>query len=204
MFFKDREQAAHLIARQLSEFKGKKPLILAIPRGAVPLGKIIADDLKGDLDVVLVHKIGHPDNPEFAMGAVDEAGIVYGMNDPAQKLFAGEINTVYDALKKRRQTYTPLRPPIDPKNRIVIIVDDGIATGCTFIAAIQSVKTLQPKKIVAAFAVAPKNTLEKITTLADQVVCLHDTDNFQSVGEFFRDFSQVSDKEVEEILKTTT
>lgn len=206
MVFDNREQAAQLLAQRLDEYKGKNPLILAIPRGAVPMGKVLAEELGGEVDVVLVHKLGAPGNPEFAIGSVDETGDVqltgyassYGITEfYVEKEKQAQLET----LRRRRAMYTPVRSPIDPANRIVIVVDDGVATGSTMIAALRAVRDKNPQKLIAATAVAPPDTLQRIGEVADEVVCLEAPANFFAVGQFFRDFAQVSDEEVIAILR---
>ncbi len=209
MVFDNREQAARLLAQRLDAYKGKNPLILAIPRGAVSMGKVIAEELGGEVDVVLVHKLGAPGNPEFAIGSVDETGNVqlasyassYGITEfYVEKEKQAQLET----LRRRRAMYTPVRPPIDPANRIVIVVDDGIATGSTMIAALRAVRAKNPQKLIAATGVAPPDTLQRIGEVADEVVCLEAPANFFAVGQFFRDFAQVSDEEVIAILRKST
>lgn len=205
MIFSDREEAARKLAEKLAAYKGKNPLILAIPRGAVPMAKLIADMLDGEFDVVLVRKLGAPGNPEFAIGAIDETGWAYlgpyaamaGANaDYIERAKARELETI----RKRRAQYSPLHPPIDPKGRIVIVIDDGLATGATMIAALHALRQRAPQKLVCAVPVAPPDTLEKVADKADEVVCLYATENFQAVGQFYADFGQVEDDEVIALL----
>jgi predicted phosphoribosyltransferase len=206
MLFQDRIQAARLLAEKLKSYKGRSPLILAIPRGAVPMGEVIADALDGELDVILVHKLGAPGNPEFAVGSVSERGDVF-LSDAAEALgisendIAREVRDQLESLNRRRASYTPIRHSIDSFNRIVIVVDDGIATGSTMIAALRAVRVKRPAKLIGAVAVAPPETLERIAKEADEVVYLEAPINFHAVGQFFLNFSQVSDDEVIEILK---
>jgi putative phosphoribosyl transferase len=206
MYFEDREQAAELLAEELKRYKGKNPLVLAIPRGAVPMGKILADRLGGELDVVLVRKLGAPGQPELAIGAVDETGFVF-LTDHARMLgvsdeyIASENEEQLKILRRRRSQYTHIHPPIDPKDRIVIVLDDGIATGSTMIAALHALRARQPAKLIVATAVAPPHTIRRLEKVADEVVCLYGTEDFYAVGQFFQDFSQVTDEEVMEILK---
>lgn len=203
--FRSRLHAADQLTEALAEYRGQHPLVLAVPRGAVPMGAVIADALGGDLDVVLVHKLGAPGNPEFAIGAVSEDGTSevapvaeeFGIDDEYVK---EEVARQLETLRERRRTYTPIRAPIDPSGRIVIVVDDGVATGATMMAALGFVRRRNPAKLIAAIAVSPRDTLQKLRAMADDVVCLASPSYFRAVGEFFADFDQVSDSEVKTIL----
>lgn len=205
MIFSNREQAARLLAEKLTAYKGRNPLILAIPRGAVPMARIIADALGGEFDVVLVRKLGAPGNPEFAIGAIDETGWAYlgpyaamaGADDGyIERIKARELET----LRQRRAQYSPLHTPIDPQGRIAIVVDDGLATGSTMLAALHALRQRMPQKLVCAVPVAPPDTLAKVAGMADEVVCLYAPENFQAVGQFYVDFGQVEDAEVIALL----
>jgi putative phosphoribosyl transferase len=205
MLFENREQAARLLARRLSaSYKNKNPLVLAIPRGAIHMAEIIAEALGGELDVVLVHKLGAPGQPELAIGAIDEAGNVflsgYGL-DIDNAYLEAEKQAQLEILRKRRARYTPSRGPIDPHDRIVIVVDDGIATGSTMTAALRAIRRSKPKKLVGAVAVASPGAARAMAREADAIVCLDVPSEFYAVGQFFRDFSQVSDEEVTAILQ---
>ena len=206
MPFCNRAEAAQLLAQRLVAYRGKHPLVLGIPRGAVPMARIIADALEGELDVVLVHKLGAPGHPELAIGAVDETGQVY-LGPYVQLLgisadyLATETAAQLETLRSRRAMYTPIRLPISPTGRLVIVVDDGIATGASMIAALRAVRAKQPARLIAAVAVAPPRTLERMGQDADEVVCLEAPEEFYAVGQFFEDFSQVTDAEVVAILQ---
>jgi predicted phosphoribosyltransferase len=196
MRFRNREQAARLLAERLEPHRGRRPLVLGIPRGAVPMARIIADILNGDLDVVLVRKLRAPQQPELAIGAIDEAGALLKspyLDLAPQDYISEEIRTQLEILRTRRQLYTQARKPLDPAGRVVIIVDDGIATGSSMLAAIRSVRARHPRKIVVATAVAPTETLNALRREADDVVCLHAARDFYAVGQFFDDFSEVTD-----------
>jgi predicted phosphoribosyltransferase len=205
MIFSNREEAARRLADKLAAYKGQNPLVLAIPRGAVPMARIVAEALGGEFDVVLVRKLGAPGNPEFAIGAIDETGWAYlgpyaalaGANaDYIERAKARELETI----RKRRAQYSPLHPPIEPKGRIVIVIDDGLATGSTMLAALHALRQRAPQKLVCAVPVAPPDTLEKVADKADEVVCLYAPENFQAVGQFYADFGQVEDDEVIALL----
>jgi putative phosphoribosyl transferase len=204
--FHDREQAAHLLAKRLAGYRGQRPLVLGIPRGAVPMAKIIAEALDEELDVILVHKLGAPEQPELAIGSVDEAGHLY-LSDEVRGLgvteayIAREKAAQLETLRKRRAMYTPIRTPIDPTGRLVIIVDNDVATGASMVAALRAVRAQQPVKLVAAAAMAPPIALRQIAAEADEVVCLEVPDHFYAVGQFFENLSQVSDAEVMTILR---
>ena len=205
MLFRDRKDAATKLAEQLSQYRGQHPLVLAIPRGAVPMAKIIADALDGEVDVVLVRKLRAPANPEFAIGAVDETGWVY-LAEYAERVAGGqqyiesEKATQLEVMRQRRAIYTPVRPPLDPAGRIVIVVDDGLATGSTMIAALHALRAKHPQKLICAVPVAPPDTLAKVTPYADKVVCLTAPEQFYAVGQFYQSFPQVSDEEVIALL----
>jgi predicted phosphoribosyltransferase len=206
MPFRDRTEAARRLAGRLGDYMGKNPLVLAIPRGAVPMAGIVAEALGGEVDVVLVRKLRAPYNPEFAVGSVDESGWTYIADYAAQagaspEYLETEKQTQLETMRRRRAEYTPVRPPIDPSGRVVIVIDDGLATGATMISALHALRSKNPEKLICAVPVSPPDTLEKVAHYADEVVCLETPEWFQAVGQFYMDFPQVEDEEVIAILR---
>jgi putative phosphoribosyl transferase len=207
--FRNRQQAAELLAERLQHYRGQRPLVLGIPRGGVPMAATIARAIDGDLDVVLVHKLRAPFQPELAIGAIDETGRVYlapfarqlGVSDEELDV---EKQAELALLRRRRVSYAASRPPIDPAGRVVILVDEGLATGSTAIAAVRAVRAQGAARIVMAVGVAPPDTLAMLQDAADEVVCLHSPAAFGAVGAFFDDFSEVTDEEVIACLRKET
>lgn len=206
MPFRDRIDAARRLARALASFAPQRPVVLAVPRGAVPMGEAIAHELGGELDVVLVRKLRAPFNPEFAVGAIDEQGWCYiadhaGSAGADPQYLEREKREQLEILQRRRASYTPGRKPIALGGRVAIVVDDGLATGATMIAALHSVAARKPAKLVCAVPVASPEALEAVQPYADEVVCLEAPADFHAVGQFYEDFPQVGDAEVASILR---
>ena len=203
--FRDREDAARRLAHALSGFRNSNPLVLAIPRGGVPIGRVVADELGGEFDVMLVHKLGAPQSPELAIGAIDEDARVQ-VGDLAEHVGAGrdyierEARRQLQLIRQRRALYSPHRPRIDPAGRTVIIVDDGLATGATMRSAILAARSHKAQRIICAVPVAAPGSLAAVAEIADEVVCLLKPADFYAVGQFYQDFAAVEDPEVVALL----
>ncbi len=208
MSFKDRSDAGRRLAARLAKYKDQRPAILALPRGGAPVAAEVAAALEAPLDLVLVRKIGAPAQPELAMGAVvdGEAPIIV-RNDDVIRL-AGVDESEFQAacagelaeIARRRERYIGKRARIDVKGRLVIVVDDGVATGATTRAALKAIRARHPKKLVLAVPVAPTDALADLRDDADEIVCLEDHEIFGAIGYFYDDFRQTTDQEVIDIL----
>lgn len=202
--FENRESAAKLLLKKLSKYKGQEDIVVAgIPRGAMPMAKIIADELGAELSAVLVHKIPHPSNEEFAIGSVGLSGhyhlMPYADAEGISKAYI--TNKAAEMLKKlqlRQKNYGLTTP--DYTGKTVIIVDDGIATGATTISAIDEVRSQSPKKIILAVPVSSEDAARKIKPLVDELIGLYITPYMSSVGQFYSSFEQVSDEDVIQIF----
>jgi predicted phosphoribosyltransferase len=204
MRFADRRDAAVRLAEQLAVYRGQAPVVMGLPRGGVPMAWVIADALAGVVDVMLVRKLRAQDQPEFAIGAVDETGTV--VRGPYFDAFPAayvqqEIAQQLALLAERRETYAALATPADVVGRVVILVDDGIGTGATMLAAVRAVKARHAHRVVVAVGVAPPESVTVLGAEADEVVCLHAPTAFDAVGRFFADFSEVSDQDVATALR---
>ncbi len=208
MPFIDRIDAGRQLAKALARYKAQRPVVLALPRGGVPIAAEVATALDAPLDLILVRKIGVPFQPELAMGAVvDGAEPVIVRNEEVIHL-CGVSETDFNAIRdeqlaeieRRRKLYLGDRPHPQLSGRTVIVVDDGIATGATTRAALRAIRMRKPNKLVLGVPVAPTETLKKLREEADDTVCLEDYEEFGAIGLFYSDFRQVSDTEVIEIL----
>lgn len=204
--FQNRIDAAGQLAQALAGYRGQRPLVLAIPRGAVPIGAVVAKQLDGELDLVLVHKLHAPGAPEFAIGSVDESGWVYlaphaGAVGATAAYVEEQKELELRELARRRERYTPGRARADAAGRVVIVVDDGLATGATMVAALHAVRQAGPARLVCAVPVASADSVQLVSGYADEVVCLDTPRRFAAVGEFYRSFPQLEDEEVMGLLR---
>ena len=205
--FRDRVEAGQLLAAKLREESGlTKPLVLALPRGGVPVAFEIAHELHGDLDIFLVRKIGVPGQEELALGAIASGGVRV-INEALVKRLKLSATTL-DLLTAREQVeiehrerlYRQGRRPLPIANRAVILVDDGLATGATMLAAVLAVRKQNPKRTIVAVPVAAEASCREFRNKVDEIVCLQTPEPFYAVGAWYGDFSQTTDEEVRELL----
>lgn len=209
MPFKNRADAGNKLAKALAGYKAERPVILALPRGGVPVAAEVAAALDAPLDLILVRKIGVPFQPELAMGAVvDGSAPIVVRNEDVIKLAGideSDFKAVGDSelaeIERRRRRYLGNRDRVEVDGRTVIVIDDGIATGATTRAALRATRTRNPKKLVLAVPVAPTESLAELRADADDVICLEDHEFFGAIGAYYSDFRQISDQEVIDILK---
>jgi putative phosphoribosyl transferase len=205
--FRDRRDAGRVLARELAPYRGQRGLlVLGMARGGVPVGWEVAAALSAQLDVFLVRKLGVPQWPELAMGALASGGGVV-MNDSVVsnlQITDEQVRHVIDQeaaeLHRREHAYRGGRPPADPRGKTVILVDDGIATGASILAAVRALRAGRPDAIIAAVPVGPRSVCEVLAEEADHVVCATMPKDFEAVGQVFADFRQVTDDEVRELL----
>ena len=202
--YENRTDAGKQLAEQLRPFIGQDVVVLAIPRGGLPIGAEVAQVLKAPLDVVLTKKIGHPHHKEYAIGAVSMDGVILSDTDTiSENYIIEETARIREVLKERHRQYYKNRRPVDLKDKIVIVVDDGIATGNTLMATVQLVAKQNPSRIIVGIPVAPRSAVQNLESMpqVDEVVCLATPLNFMAVGQFYLHFYQVSDKEAIKILE---
>ena len=206
-FFADRADAGIRLGKALLQYRGQRPLVLGIPRGGVPVAAEVARALDGDLDVIVARKMGSPVSPELAMGAVTADGVRYLNQEtirdlavPAEYLEDVAREKSAEALARERR-FRSGRPPLAVEGRTVILVDDGLATGSTMIAAARSIRARHPARLVIAVPVGPRDTCDTMRAESDEVVCLEMPANFMAVGLHYGDFSQTEDEDVDRILR---
>lgn len=208
MSFQDRTDAGRRLAEALAGYGLRRPIVVALPRGGVPVAEEVARRLGAPLDVVLVRKIGVPSQPELAMGAVVDGPTPVVVQNREIMRRAGVSEAAFAHVRegemaellRRRRLYVGDRPRPDLDGRTVIVVDDGVATGATTSAALRAVRKQHPARLILAVPVAPTDTLEELRQEADEIVCLEDHRFFSAVGTYYADFDQVSDDEVVRIL----
>jgi predicted phosphoribosyltransferase len=205
--FADREEAGWMLVERLRGEGLEKPLVLAIPRGGVEVGAVLARGLGAELDVVLSRKLRAPHQPELALGAVSETGEVYlnhfasAMTDAGDAYVEAERKRQMAEIERRRALVRAVRPQAPVAGRTVIVTDDGIATGATMIAALHTVRAAGARTIIVAVPVAAPDRIDAIRPLCDRIVCLQEPEAFWAIGQFYRDFEQVADERVLDLLR---
>ena len=208
MLFQDRADAGRQLAKALLKYKGRQPVILALPRGGVPMAAEVAVVLDAPLDLLLVRKVGLPSQPELAMGAVADGEVptiirnseVIEISDISAEEFDAVCNEERAEIERRRKRYLGDRARTMVAGQVAIMVDDGIATGATTLAAVRAVRMRKPKELVLASPVAPLDTIKRLHPEVDAIVCLDTPRDLGAIGFFYRDFQQASDGEVIAIL----
>ncbi len=202
MYFIDRYDAAMQLATKLEKYKNEDGVILAVPRGGVPIGYYLAKHLDFTLDLLMTKKLGHPANDEFAIGAVGiESIIIEEAYQIPKEYIQQQTKRIRQELIERYKKFMGDREPAVLKNKIVIVIDDGVATGRTILATLRMLRSREPKKLVVAVPVASQEAAEKIKKEVDDFICLYTPKTFYGVGRFYDDFSQTSDEEVIALLK---
>ncbi|HQW90984.1 MAG TPA: phosphoribosyltransferase [Nitrospira sp.] len=205
--FKNREEAGELLAQELIQFrKDPSAILLALPRGGVAVAYQLSLALHLPLDVLITRKIGAPGNPEYALGAVSETGAVYWNREAllglslTERQLSAAVQAQQKEVTRRVALYRQGRPFPDLNDRTVILVDDGLATGATFFASVTTARQGNPRRVIGAIPVGPRSTVEEARKLVDQLIVLRVPDPFYAVGNFYRDFEQVEDREVLQYL----
>ncbi len=207
MLFKDRIEAGRMLGEELKKLKIENPVVLAMPRGGVPVGFEIAKILNASLDVIIARKIGAPNQKELGIGAIAEDDIkvwdqeILNVVKPQKAILNKIVKTEQKELERRKNLYRDGKPIIRLRGKTVILVDDGVATGITAVATINAIRKLKPKKIIFAAPTCAKDSVLHLKPLVDDFLCLITPSEFQSVGQWYDNFEQVTDEEVKDILK---
>lgn len=209
MLFEDRREAGKALAQELAPFKGRdNVIVLGIPRGGVVVGHEVAEALDLPLDVYITRKIGAPRNPELAIGAVASDGTLILDHELANRLGVSqdyidrESERQTQEIKRRTSEYRGELPDLELKGKVVILADDGVATGATTLATIQAIRAQEPAKLVLAVPVGPRDTIQRLRREVDELYCLHAPEIFWAVGAFYNVFDQTSDEEVKTLLQS--
>lgn len=210
MIYRDRSDAGRELAKKLADYRDRDDvMVLALPRGGVPVAYEVARALRTPLDVFVVRKLGTPGQPELAMGAIAPGGVRILNNDVVEALgipesMIEEVTRIEaEELQRRERQYRGARPPLDVRGKTVILADDGLATGSTMRAAAAALRQAGAQKIVVAVPVAPASSCESLRSEVDELVCGATPEPFWAVGQWYRDFEQTSDEEVRELLETS-
>jgi putative phosphoribosyl transferase len=208
MRFRDRADAGRQLAAALSSYRDENPVVMALPRGGVPVAAEVARALKAPLGIILVRKIGAPSQPELALGAVVDGNEPVIVRNPHVMAWTGTSQDEFERIcrqelaeiERRRDRFLDKRPALKPDGRTTIVVDDGIATGATTRVALRAIRMHHPKKLVLAAPVAASGAMKELRELADDVVCLTELEPLGAVSMFYDDFEQLSDRDVTDIL----
>lgn len=204
--FRDRREAGHLLGESLAAAHGSEAIVLALPRGGVPVAYEVARRLGARLDILIVRKLGIPGHEEYAMGAIASGGVCVLNREVMRETGIPEsaldavLEREHRELERREQAYRGRRPALDVRGRTVVVVDDGLATGATMLAAVRALRQREPARLVVAVPVAPPDTCAALRQEADEVVCLRTPEPFHAVGLWYGAFPQTSDEEVQELL----
>jgi predicted phosphoribosyltransferase len=204
--FRDRAEAGRALAQRLAAYEGDaNVIVLGLPRGGIPVAYEVARALRAPLDVFVVRKLGVPGHEELAMGAIASGGVTVFDPGIADRIPRRELNSVVATesaeLDRREQLYRDHRPPQNPAGKTVILVDDGVATGASMQAAVHALRALTPQRIVVAVPVASRDACETMARVADEVVCVLTPERFYAVGQWYDNFSQITDDEVRALLE---
>jgi putative phosphoribosyl transferase len=207
MIFEDRTEAGYVLATRLKKYANRDDVVvLALPRGGVPVGYAVAQELRAPLDIFAVRKLGVPGYEELAMGAIASGNVRVLNEDVVEQLNISNVAIDRVAgreqleLERRERLYRGDRPPLNVRDQIVILIDDGLATGSTMRAAVRALRALQPARIVVAVPVGPRSSCAELLEEADEVVCAAMPEPFRGVGLWYRNFEQTTDYEVRELL----
>ena len=206
--FEDRKEAGRALAARLRAYAGRSDIVvLALPRGGVPVAFPVAEALDAPLDLFLVRKLGTPGHRELAMGAIASGGITV-LNDEVVKWYGIQPNAINAVareeereLMRREAVYREGRDGVPLEGRVVILIDDGLATGSTMMAAVKAVRQRNPARVIVAVPVGARDTCDALSTVADEVVCVRMPEPFSAVGQWYLDFDQTSDEEVRQLLR---
>lgn len=202
MYFLDRYDAAMQLEKKLEKYKEEDGVILAIPRGGVPIGYYLAKHLNFALDLLMTKKLGHPSNDEYAIGAVGlEDSIIEEMRGIPPEYIEKETAKIHRQLQERYKKFMGEKEPLNIQGKIAIVVDDGVATGRTILATLKMLRNKNPKKLVVAVPVASQEAATRISEEVDEFICLYTPFPFYGVGRFYEDFTQTTDEEVVSLLK---
>jgi predicted phosphoribosyltransferase len=205
--FGDRREAGRLLAKELSDYRGKGAVVLGIPRGGIIVAQEVAQALEADMDIVLAHKLRAPIRAELAMGSISEDGKLFINKEVIEELGIDEAYIKQEKarqmaeIRRRTKLFRHVRPKVPLGNKIVIVTDDGVATGATTQAALWAVRLEKPKKLIAALPVGPEDTIRRLAKDVDEMICLRTPPLFAAVGQFYISFEPVEDDVVLEILK---